>query len=215
MTTLSTEIMSLAVTRPESLLNFLRISKRSLRNSARVLFYLSFLSILGPLVLIAIGFAAPIYEYHRHWTYSEPLYFLSRQICVQVPSHCLWIFGSNMAICSRCLGIYSAFLLTGLWILLKKDLRFRMGRVGFLLLTPMFIDGYTQFLMLRQSNNLLRLVTGILAGTGGALIYFSIYLRGTGWFLRSFSSLTFRQPTVDTVSENSDHAQRTWISRSH
>ena len=38
------------------------------------------------------------------------------------------------------------------------------------MIIPTFLDGFTQFLGLRQSNNMLRLLTGLIGGVGLAIL---------------------------------------------
>jgi uncharacterized membrane protein len=42
--------------------------------------------------------------------------------------------------------------------------------MGVLLIAPMYIDGITQHNKLRTSNNILRFLTGIMAGLGFAMV---------------------------------------------
>jgi len=48
------------------------------------------------------------------------------------------------------------------------------------LVVPLLLDGITQYVSLRESNNLLRLLTGFLAGIGISIIVFPIYMVGAG-----------------------------------
>jgi len=85
--------------------------------------------------------------------------------------------GYKVAICQRDIAIYGAILINGLlFAAMRKRLRRRDGRMPKLplwlfgvLLIPIFIDGATQLLGLRESNWWLRLVTGGLFG--GALVW--------------------------------------------
>ncbi len=108
------------------------------------------------------------------------IYTLYRLTCHQLPERSFFISGHKVAICARCSGIYLAFwsmgLLYGLWSLLPFSRRCHWPplslRVLFILLLPMAIDGVTQLLGLRASTNLLRALTGALAGSGfGLFIY--------------------------------------------
>ena len=46
--------------------------------------------------------------------------------------------------------------------------------IAVLLLVPAFVDGTTQFFNLRESNNPLRLVTGLMGGIGLCIIFKAI-----------------------------------------
>jgi uncharacterized membrane protein len=73
--------------------------------------------------------------------------------------------GFKIALCQRDLALYGAMFLFGLvFALVRKRLRpLKLWAFGLLLL-PLALDGGTQLLMLRESNPLLRTVTGVLAG---------------------------------------------------
>lgn len=100
-------------------------------------------------------------------------------VCHQKSERCFVYQGKRMNICSRCFGLY-LFSFVGLVLgfsvspvyltkifLLKLTLIFTL---------PFFIDGFTQFIGLRESNNLLRFVTGSLAGfICGVDLYYLIF----------------------------------------
>jgi len=73
--------------------------------------------------------------------------------------------GYKVAICQRDLALYGSIVALGLVFgLVRKHLRpLRLWAFGLLLL-PMAIDGTTQLLMLRESNWVLRFITGTLTG---------------------------------------------------
>jgi uncharacterized membrane protein len=80
--------------------------------------------------------------------------------------------GYKVAICERDVAIYAAILLAGLLFALMRRLLSRGGRLVpklplwayALLLTPLFVDGTTQLIGLRESTWFLRLFTGGLFG---------------------------------------------------
>ncbi len=95
--------------------------------------------------------------------------FLSILPCHRLPDRCISIGNYKMAICARCFGFFAGlpvgFLLGALDIFMTR---------WFILpfLVPMLIDAETQRLGTRYSNNLLRVTTGFLFGTGiGLFIY--------------------------------------------
>lgn len=90
--------------------------------------------------------------------------------CDQIPSHSYFLFGYQIALCSRNLAIYGS--------LLGGSLAFRYVRawwprlhwqIWLLTLLPMALDGGTQFFGWRESNNGLRVLTGVIFGVGTAL----------------------------------------------
>ena len=125
--------------------------------------------------ILIISILAPILEFKR-LEISRNLYEILHNICHQVPTRCLWIFTSPMALCARCFTIYLALFITGIFLVKQKTNRIHL-KVGVLLLIPCVIGGSTQYLGLRLSNNTLRCVTGTLAGIGIGLIFFPLYFR--------------------------------------
>ncbi len=87
--------------------------------------------------------------------------FFSR-ICHQKPDRTISILGKKMPVCARCFGIYSGFLLgTSLYPFLKEPPK----KWLLILAIPLALDGITQLAGLRESNNTLRLATGIMLGS--------------------------------------------------
>jgi uncharacterized membrane protein len=123
------------------------------------------------LFLIAASAIAPYFE-----TRFMPVAYniankIPSKICNQYPTHCFYIFGSNMGLCVRCFAIYSSFLYALLFpkIIWSIATRVRLWLASIFFLLPMLIDGITQFYGLRTSNSLLRYSTGLLFGTGISL----------------------------------------------
>jgi uncharacterized membrane protein len=105
--------------------------------------------------------------------------------CHQIPDRCLFIFGHQMAVCSRCFAIYVSFLAGGLLFYFLKN-RLKPFHIFYyvLLCVPMGIDGTAQLfgvplprgigpgmqlVWTTLSNNELRVVTGAIFGLGSAL----------------------------------------------
>ncbi len=96
-------------------------------------------------------------------------------ICHQIPDRSFFIFGKQFFLCARCTGLYASFFLSFITLIIFQEAMMSLGfsRILFILLlslAPFLIDGITQFFGLRKSNNLLRVVTGILAGMGLAFV---------------------------------------------
>lgn len=83
--------------------------------------------------------------------------------CHRLPERSFFFKGKQFPLCARCTGIYIGFLILPLFI-------FNLIYINFwytLLLTlPTLIDGMIQAKTKYNSNNPLRLITGILAGIG-------------------------------------------------
>ena len=110
---------------------------------------------------------------------------LLKKMCHGKPERCLWIKGSPFPLCVRCMGFY-ATLIAGILIgPLALFFYFPPSRIVLIIFSltigPLAIDGWTQYLGWRRSNNTLRLITGLLAGLGAGFTFmycvFWTYLR--------------------------------------
>jgi uncharacterized membrane protein len=83
------------------------------------------------------------------------------------------LIGYKIPVCARDIGIYGAMLLGGLlWPLVRKPHSRRWPHIAWLVLAllPTAIDGFTQLFGWRESNNALRLWTGLAMGIGMAFV---------------------------------------------
>jgi uncharacterized membrane protein len=104
---------------------------------------------------------------------------MMKRICHQKPERSFFLRGKQIPLCSRCLGIYSSYILSlillyffGRYIYISSSVMIFLLFVGFV---PIFVDGITQLKGLRQSNNYLRLFTGVLFGSTMACVtYFFV-----------------------------------------
>ena len=85
--------------------------------------------------------------------------------CHQMPHRSFFIRGRQLPLCSRCTGIYLGYLTMP--IFLFELLEFSL-LLTLLLILPTVIDGLTQAFLERESTNVLRFSTGLLAGVGVA-----------------------------------------------
>jgi len=100
---------------------------------------------------------------------TKYLFFLFRPTCHQMPQRSLFIFDHQMPVCARCTGIYLALASTGIVLsilLYLTTIKPLPIWIFLLFLLPLAIDGGTQLIGLRQSTNIIRLLTGSLAGIG-------------------------------------------------
>jgi uncharacterized membrane protein len=91
--------------------------------------------------------------------------------CHRMPERTFKIKGHYFPVCSRCTGIYLGALCYSIytyffyvkytWILIL---------LAILMIIPTFIDGFTQLLEMRESNNTLRFTTGLISGLGLMII---------------------------------------------
>lgn len=83
--------------------------------------------------------------------------------CHRLPDRSLTINGYTLPICARCTGIVMGSILS--IIMIYFNITFSI-MTCLILLIPLIVDGGTQYLNYRLSNNSLRLATGILFGIG-------------------------------------------------
>ena len=93
--------------------------------------------------------------------------------CHQLPSRSLFIGRYQFPLCARCTGIWIGSILS-LYVLLYditiKDMLTVLQLC--ILIIPMIIDGFVQLLTNYESNNIKRLLTGILFGIGVWFLFF-------------------------------------------
>jgi len=95
---------------------------------------------------------------------------LFRVMCHGLESRCLILWDTAMPICSRCVAIYGGVIIGILAFASIGLLRSHPPPLsGLIALTlPLALDGISQAIGLRESTNELRVVSGILAGSGFA-----------------------------------------------
>lgn len=92
--------------------------------------------------------------------------------------------GYKVAICERDVAMYGTMFLMGLFFALRRQRLPTLGwRQYILFVLPMALDGLTQLVGLRQSDWLLRTITGILFGVG------------TVWFVYPYVAQSMRNAT--------------------
>ena len=130
-------------------------------------------AILGVIVFAAI--AVPFLSYFGLDSIAKPLFFSLHYVCAQIPSHSFYIFGHQLGLCARNFSIYLSMFLGSLaFVISKKRLPGIPWWLWILMMMPMAWDGITQMFGLRESDWILRLVTGTLFGLGN--IWFALPL---------------------------------------
>ena len=84
-------------------------------------------------------------------------------VCHQKPERSFFWKGKQFPVCARCTGIYLGYLSFPVF---NFDFYYLSWTVALLLTLPTVVDGLTQAFLRRESNNFLRVTTGILAGVG-------------------------------------------------
>lgn len=91
-------------------------------------------------------------------------------VCHRIPSRTLWMDGLPLPVCARDTGIYLGLFASVLFLLVKR--RFRADRlpsiphaiIMVLWMLPMIFDGVSSYAGFRETNNVIRLVTGVFFG---------------------------------------------------
>jgi uncharacterized membrane protein len=84
-------------------------------------------------------------------------------LCHRMPNRSFFWKGKQFPVCARCTGIHIGYITYPLFLL---DIWTLNLTITLLLIIPTCIDGITQAFFQRESNNSLRLVTGIISGVG-------------------------------------------------
>jgi len=93
-------------------------------------------------------------------------------ICHRIPERTFKIRGHYFPVCSRCTGFYiSAFSYFIFVYFFYVHYTVMLIIFAIIMIIPTFLDGFTQLIGSRESNNILRLCTGLIGGIGlGILI---------------------------------------------
>ncbi len=94
-----------------------------------------------------------------------------KYFCHQKPERSFQIKGNCFPVCSRCTGFYiSIIMYIIIAMLIPINYTIKTTIIAILLLIPCAIDGLTQLIGLRESNNILRFITGLMGGIGLMII---------------------------------------------
>ena len=87
--------------------------------------------------------------------------------CHRIPERTFKIGKYYFPVCSRCTGIYLGAICYSIYTyLFYVNYSWVLVLTAILMIIPTFIDGFTQFLEIRESNNTLRFTTGLISGIG-------------------------------------------------
>ena len=94
-------------------------------------------------------------------------------ICHQKPERSFFFKGYQFPICARCTGISIGFIAALVCLYLRVSFPFSLS-TAFVL--PMFLDWLLQFLHIKESTNIRRLITGIPGGFGLSFLCYHIII---------------------------------------
>ena len=152
------------------------------------IFTISWGVFLGLMAFLVMGILiAPLLKTLGVSGISRLLYGFYHLGCHQLDERSWFICSAKLGVCVRCLATYVFFIPMG-FALFIRPLRIWIGRRSFLRfvlpvwlgsLSPLLIDGLLQLVTPWESTNLLRFITGGLAGAGTALLLGYLVLRFT------------------------------------
>jgi uncharacterized membrane protein len=119
-------------------------------------------------LFVAGALVAPLFSYLKQEWMSKIIYGFYSLFCHQKASRSFFLFGNQVAICSRCLAFYSSLLVFALWMSIKRFKPFDL-KLALVLIVPAIADVFLQTLHIRESTNLLRVITGALLGLACSL----------------------------------------------
>ena len=99
-------------------------------------------------------------------------------ICHRIPERTFIVHGHYFPVCSRCTGFYiGAFSYFIFVYFFYVNYTISLVILAVFMLIPSLLDGFTQLFRFRESNNLLRLLTGLIGGVGLAILFKAIKLK--------------------------------------
>jgi uncharacterized membrane protein len=127
------------------------------------------------LLYVAFAIIAPLFEHLRISAFSF-FYLFLKTSCHQIPGRCFWIFGSDMGLCAKCLGLYLAqpsILLFLRFPGLTKKINLIIA-TALILFFPMLIDSTVYNF---SNSNTLRFYLGFCAGIGLGMFLIVTYIK--------------------------------------
>jgi uncharacterized membrane protein len=122
-------------------------------------------------ILVAV-FAAPLLQAQGHTAFASAINNAFSYLCHQLPERSFHLAGNQLAVCSRCTGLYAGFAfatlaLPLLWSLKRTD----TPHVIWLLLSavPLTVDFGLTYFEIWENNHFTRVTTGALFGAVAAL----------------------------------------------
>lgn len=106
-------------------------------------------------------------------TWIKLMNFGAKIGCHQMPERSFFIKGYQFPICARCSGAFLGEIIAVLLILLKINVNILWAII---LLLTMGLDWFLQQINWVESNNIRRLITGILGGFGITYTYYNIFI---------------------------------------
>lgn len=102
-------------------------------------------------------------------------------ICHRLPDRTFKIKNHYFPVCSRCTGIYIGSFSYFVYVyFFYVEYNMLLILLALLMIIPTLSDGLTQFFGMRESNNIIRVITGLIGGIG-----LGILIKAIKWILLS------------------------------
>lgn len=107
--------------------------------------------------------------------------------CHQMPERSFFIAGRQFPVCARCTGaILGSFVGAGLFVFLKYEMPFWLATV---MCMVMLLDWGIQYIKIKKSTNIRRLITGMVCGVGLTEIYLQILQVCIAFYVKFWEAL--------------------------
>ena len=109
---------------------------------------------------------------------SRLYYFIGSLVCHQLPERTIFIDGMHLPLCARDTGIYLGIFIALVFLVVRGKFKAdtvpsnRISVLLAILMIPMMVDAVTSYASIRQTDNIIRLVTGIFFGMSLVLFLF-------------------------------------------
>lgn len=100
--------------------------------------------------------------------------------CHRLPERCIHVKGKPMPICARCFAMLLGYLFTPIAVFAQIQVSIW---IPIFLTIPLLIDGFTQKWKWRTSNNVVRVITGLMFGIGQSIFISTVVWGLTDWLL--------------------------------
>lgn len=102
------------------------------------------------------------YNKANNLRWKKLMYLGGRIGCHQMPERSFFIHGYQFPLCARCTGLLIGYIISiATWYLVDIS-----PLCSAIICIPLVVDGITQYIHWRESNQVLRLITGVLCGVG-------------------------------------------------
>ena len=136
--------------------------------------YLIFLSAI--IIWCLLILLAPLFAKFEHHISSGLLYLFFSKICHQIPERSFFVFGKQLAVCSRCTGLYLGFIFGAIiypFIFRFHQIKKLSSKYLFLACVPIGIDIFIRTFHIAENTFASRLITGLILGATALLFVLS------------------------------------------